>query len=207
VSGTFNGLPNNAVFPVDSQQFRINYFSNTSPPGNDVVLVVNSPAMIRDVVLPTPVIEGDIATLSGRLVDPDAGDVLRLFVNWGDGSPTVTIVPNRQPFTLVHRYPDNPPGVASNSYVVRFAWTDPHGGSNSRSQVVTVLTADANQRFVAQVYRTVLGRAVDLPSLAFWSSLLDRGFSRIHFVRIVRNSLEARTVALRRLFAASQNQQ
>src|SRR5262249_21911827 len=95
------------------------------------VSVTTAPMIINDKL--TPLInEGSVATLAGQLVDPDVGDVLSLRVNWGDGSPTETFHPGRDPFAVTHRYLDN------GTFDVAFTWFDNHGGSNSRTRQVTV---------------------------------------------------------------------
>lgn len=99
---------------------------------NNQVTVPNNPPMIRDDVLTPEINEGEYATLSGRLVDPDPGDKLSLVVNWGDGSPIKTYHPGLDPFAFKHRYTDD--GV----YNVTFTWLDNHGGSNTRTRQVVV---------------------------------------------------------------------
>jgi hypothetical protein len=145
--GTFtdsqgNDLPEGAHFTGDNGQlFGITYRANPSrtQPGNDVALFhVNVPAMIQDAALTPAIDEGDTATLSGRLVDPDSQDVLTLTVDWGDSSPVEVFHPGRQPFQVTHRYLDNPPGDPAGSYTVRFSWTDGHGVVRSDSRTITV---------------------------------------------------------------------
>lgn len=103
---------------------------DSSELSNDVA-VDTVPMIINDVL--TPVInEGDKATLSGQLVDPDKGDELSLVVNWGDGSPVQTYHPKLNPFAFKHRYDDD------GTYNVQFTWLDDHGGSNTRTRQVVV---------------------------------------------------------------------
>jgi hypothetical protein len=93
---------------------------------------INTPPMISGDALTPQINEGDSAVLSGQLVDPDAGDVLGLRVNWGDGTPTQTYFPGLQPFALPHRYEED------GSYNAQFTWFDNHGGSNTRTRQVVV---------------------------------------------------------------------
>ena len=93
---------------------------------------LNTAPMITDVTLTPSLNEGGTATLAGRLVDPNPGDVLQLEVNWGDGSLPVTIVPGLDPFSLRHQY------LNPATYPVHFIWSDNHGGSNQRTLSVLV---------------------------------------------------------------------
>jgi hypothetical protein len=98
----------------------------------NAVAIANTPPMIRDDALTLEINEGQEATLSGRLVDPDPGDKLALIVNWGDGTPVQTFHPGLKPFAFKHRYVDD--GI----FNVQFTWIDNHGGSNTRTRQVVV---------------------------------------------------------------------
>lgn len=108
---------------------------------NDLVLTLqNTPPMAPDLALNTTIInEGGTVTATGKLVDPDTKDKLKLYVNWGDGSRQQVLEPGRSTFRLSHQYRDN------GNYVARFEWLDQLGTGNSRSfdivvnQVVPVL--------------------------------------------------------------------
>ncbi|MBL8821752.1 MAG: autotransporter-associated beta strand repeat-containing protein [Planctomycetia bacterium] len=102
--------------------------------GNDVVLTyVNTPPMAPDLALNTTEInEGGTVTATGSLVDPDAKDRLRLFINWGDGSRQEVHRPGRDLFSFTHRYRQD--GV----YTARFEWIDQTGQGNSREFTITV---------------------------------------------------------------------
>jgi hypothetical protein len=94
--------------------------------------VVGNPPMVTDLTFPSSIQAGHFATLSGRLIDPDAGDTLSLIVDWGDGSKPTQITPDREPFSLKHRYKH------AGTYTVRAIWTDSTGQSNSRDLTLTV---------------------------------------------------------------------
>lgn len=131
VLGRFIGIPNDGdIVLVAPARFSINYHGGD---GNDVVLTyLDTAPMVRDVTLTASLDEGQVATLTGVLVDPNAGDVLKLQVDWGDGSPTVTSFPGLAPFAVTHRYLD------SGNFLVHFVWSDNKGGSNERTLPVTV---------------------------------------------------------------------
>jgi uncharacterized delta-60 repeat protein len=61
-------------------------------------------------------------------------------------------------------------------------------------------TASANQRFVAQVYLDLLGRAPEPAGLNFWASLLDQGTGRIDVVRSIEGSQEYHTLVIQNLY-------
>lgn len=76
--------------------------------------------------------EGATLNLSGSFVDPDPNQVHTLVVNWGDGSPTTTVlVPgNVTTFSGVsHQYRDNPVGQPNGSFSVTATVTDNFGAS------------------------------------------------------------------------------
>jgi hypothetical protein len=89
----------------------------------------------QNLTLTSHVRVGELATLSGQLVDADPGDVLTLTVDWGDGSPVQTSKPDRAPFAVTHRYLE--PG----EYTVHATWTDSTGLSNSRDLTIAVKPA------------------------------------------------------------------
>jgi hypothetical protein len=89
----------------------------------------------QNLALTSHVRAGELATLSGQLVDADPGDVLTLSVDWGDGSPVQTSTPDRAPFAVTHRY------LAPGEYTVHATWTDSTGLSNSRDLTITVRPA------------------------------------------------------------------
>src|SRR5262249_30584457 len=78
----------------------------------------------------TPVVnEGESATLTGTIVQPDPHAVFILEVNWGDGTPTETFTfPPGSDGTTVHvshRYTDdNPSGTPADSYTVHVSSHD-----------------------------------------------------------------------------------
>jgi hypothetical protein len=91
--------------------------------------------MLTDLAFTDTIRAGQLATLSGRLVDADPTQVLSLTVDWGDGSTPVQRTPDRAPFHLTHRYEE--PGT----YTVHLVWSDSLGKSNSRDLTLTVQPA------------------------------------------------------------------
>jgi hypothetical protein len=58
----------------------------------------------------------------------------------------------------------------------------------------------ANQRFVAHLYRDLLGRAPDPAGLTLWSGLLDQGVSAYLVARAIENSPEHHLLEVRQLY-------
>ena len=78
--------------------------------------VNNTPPVLTNVAVTSPIIENGMATLSGNITDPDVGDVFSLTVNWGDGSaPQVfNYGAGTTSFSQTHQYlDDNPSGTPS----------------------------------------------------------------------------------------------
>lgn len=101
---------------------------------NDLVLTLqNTAPMAPHLTLSsTEINEGGTVTATGRLVDPDPRDKLRLIVNWGDGTSQELYRPGRDLFNLTHRYRQD--GV----YTARFEWLDQNNQGNSREFTITV---------------------------------------------------------------------
>jgi hypothetical protein len=144
ISNTFAGLPEGTRFSVvatrgtqqQTQFYTISYHAND---GNDVGLayVTTGTAAQNLQITPASINEGQQATLSGHLTDPDSGDFLTLTINWGDGH-TETHHPGTADFQFMHRYANNPPGQPHGAYTVHLTWFDQHGAGNSRDLFVTV---------------------------------------------------------------------
>src|SRR5262249_15696010 len=152
--------------------------------GNDVVLrrpsAPNFPPMIVDAALTPAIDEGDVATLSGRLVDPDLSDTLTLTVSWGDGTPVETFHPGREPFAVTHRFLADPAGSAD-EYTVRITWSDSAGNANSATRTITVRnrapTVDAGGDVVLGEGQALVrfGAFEDLGVLDHWAATVDYG--------------------------------
>jgi hypothetical protein len=138
IDGTFAG---GSVILVNGQRFQISYGSYVSGTGQDVVLThLNTPPTLASVTVTSPINEGSTATLTGNIVDPDPLDTHTLVVNWGDGSSaqTFTFGAGALPFTLSHRYVNNPPGQPNGSFPITVTVTDAPGASGTGSTSVQV---------------------------------------------------------------------
>jgi hypothetical protein len=158
-------------------QFSVNYAAGSD--SNDVRLTVeNTSAAFQNRSITTPVNVGQLVTVSGTVVEPDAQDTFTLEVNWGDGSPVqiVTAPPGSHGRTLnvTHRY------ASEGFYTVHLIWHDQHGAGNSADLFVTVRDAapvvdaggDAHVRAGTPFNRT--GSFTD-PGGESWTGTVDFG--------------------------------
>jgi hypothetical protein len=110
--------------------------------GNDVVLIRDDPPAFQNRSVTPFLQEGGMATLKGRITEPNAGDTFFLDVNWGDGSPlqTFTFPPGSpRDVTVTHKYQDDNPSVTSQDrYTIHLLWRDQHGGSNTGTLPIVV---------------------------------------------------------------------
>jgi autotransporter-associated beta strand protein len=134
-------LPDLGFLTDDTTLVRYQIFY-ASGDGNDVVLKhVNTGAKFPNRSVTTPINEGDLATVSGTISDPDVFDTFLLDVNWGDGTPVQTFVflpGTPRDVQVSHRYLDNPTGAPSGTYTIHLTWRDQHGDGNSGDLAVTV---------------------------------------------------------------------
>lgn len=135
VNGTFANLPQNALLTIDGAQYRISY---TGGSGNDLLLTrTNTAPSLNPLATPATAAEGANCTLTGTINEPDAGDAVRLVINWGDGSPNQTnsfTGPNPA-FTVAHIYrDDNPTGSPQDNYTIN-AWVLSANGAMSPTRV------------------------------------------------------------------------
>src|SRR5262249_32097374 len=123
-----NDLTEGATLTANGQAFTISYAAGD---GNDVVVTRNSGPAFRDRSLTPRITEGGVATLSGTITEPDAGDAFFLDVAWGDGTAQTYMVPPSAPrrLSVTHVYAGDPAGDRD-VYPVRLVWHDIHGGSN-----------------------------------------------------------------------------
>ncbi len=130
IAGQFRGLPNNAIaVSVSGLSYRVNY-----TPNNVFVTRINGP-MLPQRAITSPIDEGGIATLTGRLATILPDDTFFLEVNWGDGSRTETFrfrPGDPRDVVLPHRYLDN------GTYTVGLLWRDQRGSFNTGTLAVTV---------------------------------------------------------------------
>lgn len=103
--------------------------------------VPTAPPVLSNVSVSSPVNENSVATLSGAIADPDAGDSFTLTVNWGDGSPlqVFNYPAGTTSFMETHQYADDDPtATASDSYAISLTLEDNGGDSDSASTSVAV---------------------------------------------------------------------
>jgi CSLREA domain-containing protein len=103
--------------------------------------VPNSPPVLSNVVVTSPINENGIATLTGNISDPNAADTLSLMVNWGDGSAPqfFNFSANSASFSPTHRYrDDNPTATPFDNYTINLTVSDSNGGGTAGIAVVRV---------------------------------------------------------------------
>jgi hypothetical protein len=118
-------------------------------------------------------------------------------IDWGDGTAAGqgVITVNAGQFTVTGSHTYTSLGTFSVKTTIRDA-----GGA------MVAVTSNAaigsqNARFIAAVYRDLLGREPDAGGLAHFSDLLDRGVvTRPQLVRLIENSLEYRMKVVRDLY-------
>jgi hypothetical protein len=80
----------------------------------------------------------------------------------------------------------------------------PFGASLGQQSTTEVIIHDAdgtaNQRYVADLYWDILGRAVDSTGLAVWTAAIDSGASRSDVALAIENSVEYRTSLVQNLY-------
>jgi Tol biopolymer transport system component len=99
------------------------------------------PPVLSNIVVSSPINEGDTATLSGEITDPDENDTFTLDINWGDGQLQSFDYPEgTHTFELTHRYLDDPPAGApfGDDYIITVTVSDHRNGIDSRGISVTV---------------------------------------------------------------------
>ena len=98
----------------------------------------NSVPVLSNVTVPSPINEGDTATLAGEIVDGNVGDSLTLTVDWGDGN-LETFEKSVGPFALTHTYVDDPPfSSPTEDYVITYSVNDHRFGVDNESTKVQV---------------------------------------------------------------------
>jgi hypothetical protein len=130
----------------------------------------------------TPLDNATVATFTHTGSDPASN--FTATINWGDGTTTAgTVALSGGVYTVTgsHNYTDE------GTFAVNVSVDDvPDSVSATINSSATMLEellpggvrGTANERFVSELYRDILGRAVDASSLGFWSAELDAGTSR-----------------------------
>ena len=117
----------------------------TRNPGLDEMPVwgweFNHPPVLSNIVVSSPLNEGDTATLSGEIIDPDENNTFTLDINWGDGQlQSFNYAEGTHTFAVTHRYLDDPPAGApfGDDYIITVTVNDHRNGVDSRGLSVTV---------------------------------------------------------------------
>jgi autotransporter-associated beta strand protein len=130
ITGTFNGLPNNAIAVSSSGlAYRVIYTPNIV-----FVMRISGPAFQNRAVTPQ-IDEGGEATLTGHITTILPTDTFFLEVNWGDGGRTETFKfkpSDSRDVVLRHSYLND--GV----YSVGLLWRDQRGAFNTDTLTVRV---------------------------------------------------------------------
>ncbi len=85
--------------------------------------------------------ENGLVKLSATITDPGTNDNETAIIDWGDGSPTTTVVmaPGVRTFSdIPHQYLDDAPGLAD-QYTITVKATDNDGGTGTGTRSVTVM--------------------------------------------------------------------
>jgi hypothetical protein len=141
INGTFAGLPQNAHVTVNGARYRISYSGGS---GNDVTLThINTGPLLTGLAASPLKAEGSPVSLTGGINESDAGDIVRLIVNWGDGSGLQT---NSFPgtttlFNLSHTYADdNPTGTSQDNDTIVAYLQDAQGAISPTLNSVTTIS-------------------------------------------------------------------
>jgi hypothetical protein len=133
---TFTGQFREPALSIDtSGNYLLTY--TAGPAGGDTDIhgrygqLSTAPAA-KNLALTNSVKVGQLAILSGQLVDGDGDTKLKLTVNWGDGSQARQSQPGTKAFAVNHKY------AHAGTYTVRVTWTDSTGLSNSRDLTIKV---------------------------------------------------------------------
>jgi hypothetical protein len=113
----------------------------TNEPDPDYVWLNNLPTSLEGVALDASEYdEGDTATVTGMINDPDPQDTFTLKVAWGDGvTDTYNYPAGTTSFTETHIYlDDNPTGTPADMYEVAVVLYDGDGSSDSFETDITV---------------------------------------------------------------------
>ncbi len=108
------------------------------------VTVENVAPSLGDLSVASPIVEGDVATLSSTWADPGAADTFALVVDWGDGtSDSFSYGAGATSFSESHRYlDDDPSDTPSDSYTITATLTDDDTGDDSATATVVVNNVD-----------------------------------------------------------------
>jgi hypothetical protein len=90
--------------------------------------------------------------------------------------------------------------MTQGQHVFGASYTGDDNHTASSSSAVTVTVGTSNQLFVSQLYQSLLQRQPDVGGLAFWSSMLDQGMSRMQVALGIEQSQEWRADQVQALY-------
>jgi len=201
VRGTFRSLPEGQLAVSGDLTFRITYRGGSS--GTDIVLTrVLTNSTIGLVTSLNPTNPGRAVTFTA-FVDPAGGATGRPTgtVTFMEGQNLLGVVPlvnGRATFTTNRLTVGNYLITASYSGDGSFT---PAGPTQLTQAVTPDLTLPQNQRYVAQLYRDLLGREPDPAGSASFQQLLDTNqITRVGVVQTIQASQEYRERVVRELY-------
>lgn len=129
--------------PVDINTIKVRVFDETGKKATATAAVtVNNVAPTIDTLeITSPIIEGQVATLTGTFSDPGTQDTYSLDIDWdGDGNFDQTVEVSGGEFEVSRLFPDdNPSNSLSDTFDVTARLRDDDGGSDTRSVPLTVI--------------------------------------------------------------------
>jgi hypothetical protein len=126
-------------------------------------------------------------------------------IDWGDGTAattgTVTLSGSTYTVQGTHTYTEE----STFSVTVTVTAAGSPTTIRTSASILEELLPDgtrgtANQRYVSELYRNLLGRRVEAGGLAYWTGLLNGGASRIAIAQGIQSSPEFRAVEVQALF-------
>lgn len=111
-------------------------FYENDPDGDPI----GSPPVFVSVLISSPILENNTASLSGEFSDPNPDDSFTLIVGWGDGDSDLYNYPiGTTTFNETHQYlDDDPTGTSSDQYTVDLQIIDNTGLSDTETTSVIV---------------------------------------------------------------------
>ncbi|HKX62272.1 MAG TPA: proprotein convertase P-domain-containing protein [Verrucomicrobiae bacterium] len=144
-----------------------------------LVTAANVPPMLSDVTITPSLPENGIATLTGKIADPNSGGFV-LSVNWGDGftNQNASLPAGTTNFLLTHTYPDDgQPVESTENYPTTVTLTD-RGGID-------------DDGFLSALFQDTLERPYDSLQGAYFRNLIAQS-GRENFAYLLHQSYEYR---------------
>ena len=155
---------------------------DTGSTNASAVLAVNSPPVLSNVTVTSPIVENGSANLSGNITDPNAGDTFALTVDWGDGTPLQFFgyQAGTTAFNETHQYrDDNPTGTPSDNYTISLTLSDTRESDTDSAIVSVNNAAPALQNLAANPATINVGGIANLSG-----TVTDAGTSDSHQIVI-----------------------